>query len=501
MEERELSIVDLLVEILLHWRIMLIWMIVCAAIFGAFSYARSGNAIEQQQAQYVGMVENPEACLTEEEIRNVAYVVDYEKKYLEKAAYLEKSPLMQMDSNGVNKAEATIAVVAEDRRTSHDIKKIYEDIVESSECVSKVAEDIGMDTIGIGELIFVDNIGMDTTGIGELIFVDKMARNTSAKNSEDTALLESNEEIDDAADVFKIVVVHSKEEICREMLADVIAFLGKKQPDMENTLGEHEFVVVNESFGIVSDMEIAKQQKAVLDDVTAMKTTFFNAKKELSEKEQNYYAILMGDTEAEAGEHEVQKTIPSAGVSIKYVLLGAIMGAFVYAFILLLIYIFNTKIRATDNFQELYGLPQLGMIPREPGKKKVLGIVDKWILAIRNHNKRQFSPEEALELAAVAAKMAAGKEGLQEICLMGCSLKEHSLEVCGKIRKRLEKENICVNILSNVLYDAQMLAELGGAKGVILAESAGSTLYSEITEELELLKRQGIKALGGILVE
>lgn len=45
-----------------------------------------------------------------------------------------------------------------------------------------------------------------------------------------------------------------------------------------------------------------------------------------------------------------------------------------------------------------------------------------------------------------------------------------------------------------------MLGELEGAKGVILVENAGSTLYSEIAEELELLKRQGIKALGGILV-
>lgn len=47
MEEREISIVDLLTEILLHWRGMLIWMLVGAAAFGALNYVRSGNAIEQ----------------------------------------------------------------------------------------------------------------------------------------------------------------------------------------------------------------------------------------------------------------------------------------------------------------------------------------------------------------------------------------------------------------------------------------------------------------------
>lgn len=485
MEEREISIVDLLVNILLHWRIMLIWMIVGAAALGAFSYVRSGNAIEQQQAQYGGMVENPEAWLTEEEMQNAIYVAGYEKMYLEKAAYLEESPLMQMDSNEVYRAEATIAVVSEDREGSYDIKKVYEDIVESSECISKVAEDIGMDTIGVSEMLYLD----------------KTAKNTSVRKSDGTTVLETNEEAEDTTGVFKIVAVHSDEEKCKTMLASAIAFLEEKQPDVEGILGKHEIALVNESFGVVSDMEIAKQQKTILDDMTAMKKVLSDAKKELSGKEKSYYAILMEDAEAEAEESAAQETAPSAGISAKYVLFGAIIGAFVYAFILLLIYIFNTKIRATDNLQELYGLSQLGVIPREPGKRKVLGIVDKWILAIRDHKKRQFAPEEALELAAVAVKMAAGKEALQEICLLGCGLKEHSLEVCEKIKTRLAEDGIQANILNNVLYDAQMLEELEKAKGVALVESAGSTLYTEITEELEILKRQDIKVLGGILIE
>lgn len=176
------------------------------------------------------------------------------------------------------------------------------------------------------------------------------------------------------------------------------------------------------------------------------------------------------------------------------------MAAFIYAFILFMIYIFNTKIRATDSLQELYDIPQLGMVPSEENDKKVFGFIDKWIISLRNHNKRQFTSEEALELASVAAKMAAGKETLHELSLMGSGLKEHSFDICEKIKERLKKDGIQVNILNNVLYDAQMMGELEKAKGVILVESANITLYNEIFEELELLKRQGIKVLGGILV-
>lgn len=480
MEEREICIVDLMVEILLHWRMFIIWMVVGAVLLGAFSYVRSDNAAKQQQTQSEAMTRGElEKLFTEEEMLNASYVAGYEKACLAKEAYQKNAPLMQLDSNQVSKAEATVAVIAEDHQRSCDIATVYKDIVESGELIAKVAEDAGMEPLGVSELLYLDRTAETVPSIGG------------------TGAVSISKAWDDESDTFRITAVHKEEAACREMLESAVAFLMEKQSDIQAALGQHEISVVNESFGVVSDMEIVNRQKAVLSDIAAMKKSVSDAKKELSDREKQYYDFLM-DGVSEVG--QAPAVVPSPGVSVKYVLLGAVMAAFVYAFILLLVYIFNTKIRATDSMQELYGLPQLGMIPSAVGKKKFLGIIDRWILSIRNHNKRQFSPEEALELAAVAAKMAAGKEALQEICLMGCGLKKRSLEVCEKIKSGLEKDGISVKILNNVLYDAQMLEELEGAKGAILVEGAGFTLYNEITEELELLKRQGIKALGGILV-
>ena len=75
------------------------------------------------------------------------------------------------------------------------------------------------------------------------------------------------------------------------------------------------------------------------------------------------------------------------------------------------------------------------------------------------------------------------------------------LDACEKIKTQLEDENIRVYILNNVLYDAQAMGELEKMKGAVLVEGVGSTLYQEIVEELKILNRQGIKVLGGILVE
>lgn len=472
MEEREISIVDLMVEVLLHWRLFIVLMALGAVLCGAFSYVRSNNSVKQKQGQSEEIASEPEKWFTDEEMRNVSHVVNYENAYIAQAAYQEKSPFMQIDANNVNRAEATIVVMAEEFQQSCAIAEVYKDIVESGELISKVADAAGIEVLGVSDLLYLDS-------------VDKSANNiVPISNSK-------------GVDTFKIIAVHNEEEKCRAMLESAIEFITEKHSDIEKAMGKHEISVANESFAVVSDMAVANRQKTILSNVDTMKNAVAEAKKTLSDAEQQYYAVLMSD-ETEQLSSGAESS--SSGISIKYVFLGAVMAAFLYAFVLFLIYIFNTKIRATDSLQELYGLSQLGLIPAVAGEKKVLGVVDEWIILLRDHNKRKFSPEEALELAAVAVKMAIGKEALQEVCLMGCGLKERSLDVCGKIKSRLEEEGIRVNILNNVLYDAQMLEELEGTKGAILVESAGSTLYNEIAEELVLLKRQEIKVLGGILV-
>ena len=52
-----------------------------------------------------------------------------------------------------------------------------------------------------------------------------------------------------------------------------------------------------------------------------------------------------------------------------------------------------------------------------------------------------------------------------------------------------------------ILTDANFTEEVLHFKGVVLVEKVGSTLYTEIAQELELLQRQEIKVLGGIVVE
>lgn len=474
MKEREINLIDLFVEILLHWRVFIVWMLVGAILLGGYSFVHSYNETKVQQTQ----TQSPEELLSEEEIQNVNYVIAYEKIYREKQTYLEKSLLMNIDSTCVSKAEANITISAEDTEKNCDIKKIYEDILHSSELVTYVSENIGIETVGLDEII--------------LSGPDLMPSGISSVSN---VLNESN------VSSFRIIVKYNDKVQCQNILDTIITFLKDKQPVIEKVFGKYEFIIIDTSIGKVSDREIADKQKIILNDINYMKKTISDLKTEFSDSEQQYYALLTNSSELNQEQSSLSETVPSSGINIKYILFGAIIGAFLYALWLFTNYILDTKIRYTDNLQELYDIPQLGLIPSPRNNKKLFRFIDKWLLSLQNRGKRQFTQEEALDLASVAIKISAGKEALTEISLIGCGLKECSLNTCEKIKIQLNKDNIQVNILNNILYDAQAMNELENAKGVVLVESIGSTLYNELTEELELLRRQNIVILGGILIE
>ena len=58
---------------------------------------------------------------------------------------------------------------------------------------------------------------------------------------------------------------------------------------------------------------------------------------------------------------------------------------------------------------------------------------------------------------------------------------------------------LVADIKESTLYP--ILKKLEKAKGAVLIETIGKTMYTEILQELQLLDRQQIKVLGGIMVE
>ena len=252
------------------------------------------------------------------------------------------------------------------------------------------------------------------------------------------------------------------------------------------------------------DVDVMDRQVLYRNDVSNGRTAIATAKSKFTEEQQKYYDLLTWEDRIEEEEIKPKEateelaTVATPSVSKKYILLRAILFAFGYVVVLAFAYIFDSKLRASDELQNLYHIPQIGVIVKDSEKEF---IVDKWIDVLRHYGKRKFSVEQSMELAFAAVKIAAVKNGLDSICLMGCNLSAGAGNVCENLKVALEKEGITVTILDNVLYNAEMMEKVDAVSGVVLVEKAGSTLYNEIANELELLKRQEITVLGGIIVE
>ena len=72
--------------------------------------------------------------------------------------------------------------------------------------------------------------------------------------------------------------------------------------------------------------------------------------------------------------------------------------------------------------------------------------------------------------------------------------------ICENMQKAYEKEGIKVEILVDILKNADSMERLVNVGNAVLVEKAGKAHCMDIKEEIELLQRQDIKILGGIIV-
>ena len=491
MKEREIDLLDLIADILSHWRGLLIALVLGAILMGAFSYTRSYRDVQNMQSQKVNDAAMSEAAIDERlaqlsenmdesQMAAVLLTVDDEREFALRNEYVQNSIYMQLDPLHVAQEELVYNIQGRNENGVQGLGTIYKDIISGVGLYDWVEQQTGIETAYVRELI---------------------------STSVDSSLKFSNGDTVSigGCDSLKITISVTDAATCEKIAEAVKTYVEQQQEKLVSKLGSHELILLSESSGTVMSTDVMKQQVDYRNTIYTLETTIAAAKAKFSEEQKQYYTLLMKETgleditdaeqDNEAAEHPVTM---SPTVSKKYVVLGAVLFAFVYAVILCMGYIFNSRIRVNDELQDLYGIPQIGLVVKDSKKKLFL---DKWINNLRHYGKREFTAEQSMELAFAALKIAAVKNGLNNVCLLGCNLSAGADKVCEGLKDALEKEGITVTILNNVLYDAEAMEKLGTAKGAVLVEKAGSTLYNEITGELELLKRQEIVVLGGITVE
>lgn len=490
MEEREIDLLDMIADILSHWRGLLIALIIGAVLMGGFSYVKSYRNVQNTQA----VEEEPELdetaveeqlaqledSMSDSDKATVLTTVDDEREYLYKDTYSQESVYMQLDPLNIAQTELVYRIKAEDESLAQRLGTAYKNVVDGIGLYDWVEQQTGIAAEYAVELISVS--------ANPEIFIGNGAQNIGI-----------------GSDSLKVTVMQKDEEACGQLAEAVSGYLEQQQKNLAEKLGNHELILLSETSGKTMSTDVMSRQIDYGNQVSDLRARIASAKAGFTTDQQQYYDLLTWEEETKEVEvdqkdttTEVQPVLASPSVSKKYVLLGAVLFAFVYAGILFLGYIFNSKIRVSDELQSLYHIPQIGVVVKDSNKKFIF---DKWIDDLRHYGKRKFDAEQSMELAFAAVKIAAVKNKLNTICLMGCNLGAGAGSVCENLKAALEKEGINVTVLDNVLYNAESMEKVDAMTGVVLVEKAGSTLYNEIANELALLKRQDIAILGGIIVE
>lgn len=488
MQTREIDLLDMIADVLSHWRGLIVALVLGAVLLGGFSYMKSLRTVQNvQQPETVVQEETTveeqltqlEQSLDDKSLATVLAVVDDEKEYDLKKTYSENSIYMQLNPLQTAQTELIYQVQTADGSMDGQLGALYTSLLNNVGLYDWVAQQTGIEAGYVGELISAETVSSLT------ILSKEMTLGTNC---------------------IKVSILQSDTEACQKLSDAVKAYMSEEQKKLNDEFGQHALVLVSETIGSIMNKNLMNEQIRSRNEIASLQSTIAAAKADFTEEQKQYYELLTWE-EAEHSEQPEQPAqsvtaeenpVPTPAVSKKYILLGAVLFAFVYAVVICMAYIFNTKLRVSDELQSIYGIPQIGLVVRESGRKVFL---DKWVDSLRHYGKRKFTAEQSMELAFAAIKITAVKNGLNNICLMGCNMSAGADKVCESLKAALEKEQISVSVLDNVLYDAEAMEKMDAMQGAILVEKAGSTLYNEVAGELELLKRQDIRVLGGIIVE
>lgn len=487
MQTREIDLLDMVADILAHWRGLVIALGLGAVLFGGFGYLKTYRTVQNVEPQQDN-TQNEESVqeqiiqleqrLDDAKEASVLATLADERKYTLQKTYYENSVYMQLDPLQIAQIELIYKIQTADGSSNGQLGALCESLTNSVGLYNWVAQKTGLEPGYVMELVSAETIPV-------------------------LNLSEESLELTVGTDCVKVTILQGDEESCHTLAEAVKAYISQQQEKFSGQSGEYKLELLSESAGTTINKDILSDQADCEKEIISLQSAIAAEKAGFTEEQKQYYELLTKEEVEQDGqiveEKEVTESVVQAPVvSKKEVILGAALFAFVYVLMLSLGYIFSTRIRVSDDLQKMYGISQIGLVVKESRKKNIL---DKWVDSLRCYGKRKFSAEQSVELAYAAVKIATVKNGFDSICLMGCNMEAGAEKVCESLRKALEEEQIRVVVLDNVLYDAEAMEKVNAMQGAILVEKAGSTLYNEITSELELLKRQEIPVLGGIIVE
>lgn len=434
MQEREVSLVNLLGEILRYWRGILVFLIMGMVVGGIFGLGKNNSAEPEMQV----VPELP--FFSKEKVRQLQAT---EQEYQEEIKRYEESPLITMENNvvwcGMLWYEAVDKSIAE----SVIADKLYEEEINTKKFL-RIIPDIS------------DNV------LDEIISIPEC--------ESDTAIC--------------IRIFSEDEKICLALMEEI-----KSSLDELATIDGVELKFIYENCSDEGKRFVRAIGKQKYERIENLQKDVEDIKSQLSEEELLYYNT--GNMEIVKDD---QSNIKKVNVSYKMVIAGGMAGAFIYACYIGFRYLIDNKVKAEDDLQVLYGIPEIQTIIQKQSYKRRL---DQQLLRLRCRISKLTDPNEAISIASRQIFTLTGKSQYP-IAIWEWIREEKRSEIVQALNDSLRNVNRECIVENFVMDSAEKIEKVADIKTAVFVIQDRVVSYQEILKAVTYLKQQNIQVLGAI---
>lgn len=456
--EREINLIDIFWGILFNWRQILCVGIVFAVLLSGVKYARD---IKNYQKEQNVTEEQGKTELTESEEEQVESAKELMERIEEYEDYLNTSVYMQLNPYEKHVLEMQYFVKSdytinytEDRKRDYTeaIMAMYGDYVTSGEMSQKTIKEAKLSV-------------------------------SQAEFSELRSYVQSGTSI-------KIVIAYPEEEKLGIISESVKAQLEQKEEKFQE-LGSHELILVRESQNVVVDTGLLERKNSIANNIATINTQLNTLKADMTDKQ-----LSLLDSEQEENIREVIKP----EFNFIYMILGAFLGAFLMSVWTVCKIFFTVKLQNSEEICTLYKVRLLGEIKIQPKKKYFLSAIDDKLLEIKNRKKKKLSTEQQVKMVSAKIALSCQQNKAECIYMTGSEYENADVAILDMLKKELIMQGIQVKEGGNIFYDAESLKEGTAVGNLLFVEQKKQSIYSEISNELNLAKEQNNNILGIVVL-
>lgn len=512
---QEISLVDLFWYICCGWRVLALGMLVCAILTGCYRVYKNTSGIAAAQSELEAQEKaektggNPAYdALTESEAAAVDNAVVCAQQLKLNMDYKKDSVYINLDPYHENVRILNYTVQTEKDQAAEDgmsanaelVMQSYTSYLNSGAAAAEISDISGK---------------LDKTVVSELVSAAPLEGTPAYKTGSFTTegdVTSYHEESDKAYALFSVRVIGSTESEAAELAEAIEQVLDGYTQTLAETLAPHRLSLRDSGAGVVVDTDLAARRQSFQSELTGARTNLDNLLNTMTENQKAAYEKIISQTAGEETDKETEKEpeeadnsgqVPAVSATsglVKYVLFGLVIGLFLAAMVLALVYVMGPSLKTTEDFTRCFGYYLMADMSCHRAVKKRFGNgMDKVINRLRYRGR--LSAEEEQRLLATNLKVTCRKEGLSSVYLTSSYVmaEEEERMVAGLVQA-LKKENITASYGRSVERDAESYENMTKTGAVVYIEKLGVSRFASLENIHAMTEKQGVKILGVVAV-